>query len=171
MSFAMTTAEREGFLAAPHVGVLAVSGDGGEPGRGLLAVPIWYHYQPGGLITIITGRDSVKARLIRAVGRFALCAQQEEAPCRYVSVEGPVVSIEDPVDPAERARMAHRYMPPGEADAYLAATVEQLDADVTIRMHPERWSSADFTVVAARFANDSTEGHEQVVGAPAQVQR
>ncbi|MFJ4094183.1 hypothetical protein ACIPYS_21600 [Kitasatospora sp. NPDC089913] len=48
--------------------------------------------------------------------------------------------------------MAHRYMPPGQADAYLAATVEQLPEDVTIRMRPERWNSADFAAVAARFA-------------------
>ncbi|MFJ8430431.1 pyridoxamine 5'-phosphate oxidase family protein [Kitasatospora sp. NPDC094019] len=171
MPFAMSKAEREGFLAAPHVGVLAVSGDGSEPGRGLLAVPIWYTYQPGGLITVITGRDSAKAHLITNVGRFALCAQQEEPPCRYVSVEGPVVSIEDRVDPAERAAMAHRYMPPAIADAYLAATTEQLAEDVTIRMRPERWNSADFAAVAARFASDPTARHEQVGGAPAQAQR
>nr|BEK65705.1 pyridoxamine 5'-phosphate oxidase family protein [Kitasatospora purpeofusca] len=171
MPFAMSTADRESFLSAPHVGVLAVSGNGAEPGRGLLAVPIWYSYQPGGLLTVLTGRDSVKARLIRAVGWFALCAQQEEAPCRYVSVEGPVVAIEDRVDPAERAVMAHRYMLAEVADAYLAATTEQLAEDITIRMKPERWRSADFAAVAARFTSGPAAGHEQVIGAPAQVQR
>ncbi|MDY0811465.1 pyridoxamine 5'-phosphate oxidase family protein [Kitasatospora purpeofusca] len=165
----MTTAEREGFLAAPHVGVLAVSGNGTEPGRGVLAVPIWYAYQPGGLITVITGRDSAKARLIRAVGRFALCAQQEEAPCRYVSVEGPVVEVEGKVDPAERAAMAHRYMQPEVADAYLAVTMEQLAKDITIRMRPERWNSADFAAVAALFT-EPVVGQGQAIGSATQVQ-
>ncbi|WP_329485993.1 pyridoxamine 5'-phosphate oxidase family protein [Kitasatospora sp. NBC_01246] len=151
MPFTMSLSEREAFLAGPHVGVLAVGDDGAQPAGRLLAVPIWYSYRPGGVLTILTGRDSAKARRIRASGRFALCAQQEEPPCRYVSVEGPVVAIEDGVDPAERAAMAHRYMPPATARAYLAATTEQLTADIAIRMRPERWLSADFAAVAARF--------------------
>ncbi|WP_406208855.1 pyridoxamine 5'-phosphate oxidase family protein [Kitasatospora sp. NBC_01560] len=151
MSFTMSIAEREHFLAAVHVGVLAVGADGAEPGKGLLAVPIWYDYRPGGVLTVLTGRDSAKARRIRATRRFALCAQQEDPPCRYVSVEGPVVAIEDGVDPAERAAMAHRYLPPATARAYLAATTEQLTADIAVRMRPERWHSADFAAVAARL--------------------
>ncbi|AUY54711.1 pyridoxamine 5'-phosphate oxidase [Streptomyces sp. CB01881] len=150
----MSIPERESFLAATHVGVLAVGGDGGDgagPGWGPLAVPVWYSYRPGGVVTVLTGRDSAKARRIRSAGRFALCAQQEEPPCRYVSVEGPVVAIEDTVDPAERAAMAHRYMPPATARAYLAATTEQLTADIVIRMRPERWHSADFSAVAAHI--------------------
>ncbi|WP_327673635.1 pyridoxamine 5'-phosphate oxidase family protein [Kitasatospora sp. NBC_00458] len=150
MSFTMSSADRERFLAAVHVGVLAVGG--ADTAAAPLAVPVWYSYRPGGLVTVLTGRDSVKARRIRAVGRFTLCAQQEEAPCRYVSVEGPVVAIEDRLDPDERAAMAHRYLTPDTAPAYLAATTEQLVADVAIRMRPERWLSADFSAVAERLA-------------------
>ncbi|MEV0535687.1 pyridoxamine 5'-phosphate oxidase family protein [Kitasatospora sp. NPDC050463] len=156
MPFTMSIAERETFLAGPHVGVLAVRDDGGRSAGSLLAVPIWYSYRPGGVLTVLTGRDSAKAHRIRAARRFALCAQQEEPPCRYVSVEGPVVAIEDEIDPAERAAMAHRYMPPATARAYLAATAEQLTADIAIRMRPERWHSADFAAVAARFDAGST---------------
>lgn len=155
MSFTMSVADRERFLAAPHVGVLAVGGTGAEPGPGLLAVPIWYSYRPGGVLTVLTGRDSAKTRRITAAGRFALCAQQEEAPCRYVSVEGPVVAIEDRLDPAERAAMAHCYLPAATARAYLAATAEQLTADIAIRMRPERWHSADFSAVAARLGSNT----------------
>ncbi|MGV9264759.1 pyridoxamine 5'-phosphate oxidase [Kitasatospora sp. NPDC003701] len=156
MPLTMTVAERETFLAGPHVGVLAVCGDGAQSAGGLLAVPIWYSYRPGGVLTVLTGRDSAKARLIRAAGRFALCAQQEEPPCRYVSVEGPVVAIEDEIDPAERAALAHHYLPPDAARAYLAATTEQLTADIAVRMRPERWHSADFAAVAARLGARST---------------
>ncbi|MFF7453180.1 pyridoxamine 5'-phosphate oxidase family protein [Kitasatospora sp. NPDC008115] len=146
----MTRTACERFLAGVHVGVLSVAG--AEPGQAPLTVPIWYAYHPGGLVTVLTGRSSVKARRIRTAGRFTLCAQQEEPPCRYVSVTGPVVAIEDAVDPDERAALAHRYLPPATAAAYLLATAEQLTADVTVRMRPERWLSADFTTVTEQIA-------------------
>lgn len=68
---ALSRTEREQFLAEPHVAALAVNA--GEKGdRAPLAVPIWYQYVPGGDIWIMTGRDSRKADLIRAAGRFTL---------------------------------------------------------------------------------------------------
>ncbi|MFJ4094778.1 pyridoxamine 5'-phosphate oxidase family protein [Kitasatospora sp. NPDC089913] len=149
MSFSMTRAACERFLAGVHVGVLSVAGAG--PDEAPLAVPIWYSYRPGGLVSVLTGRESAKVRRIRAARRFTLCAQQEETPCRYVSVSGPVVAIEDGVDPAERAALAHRYLPPGTAEAYLVATAGQLTADVTVRMRPERWLSADFASIAEQL--------------------
>ncbi|WP_327072560.1 pyridoxamine 5'-phosphate oxidase family protein [Kitasatospora purpeofusca] len=150
MSFSMTRAACERSLAGVHVGVLSVPGP--EPDGAPLSVPIWYSYRPGGLVTVLTGRESAKVRRIRATRRFTLCAQQEETPCRYVSVSGPVVAIEDGTDPAERAALAHRYLPPASAEAYLVATAEQLTADVTVRMRPERWLSADFSAATARIA-------------------
>jgi len=47
----MTREEREAFLAEPHVGVLSVTA---EPERAPLTTPIWYEYQPGGLVKVIT---------------------------------------------------------------------------------------------------------------------
>src|SRR5262249_59149649 len=78
--------EGEAFLAETRVGMLAVA----EPGRGPLTVPVWYHYEPGGLVRVVTGEASLKGRLLRQAGRMSLCAQTETAPYRYVSVEGPV---------------------------------------------------------------------------------
>ena len=98
----MTAAEREEFLAGVHVGVLGVAV--GTAGR-TLAVPVWYSYQPGGLLTVLTGRRSRKAAAIRSASRFSLCVQDDSPPYRYVSVEGPVVSA-DELDPAERLAMA-----------------------------------------------------------------
>ena len=49
----MSAAEREEFLAGVHVGVLSAAA--GQEGR-TLAVPVWYRYQPGGLLTVLTGR-------------------------------------------------------------------------------------------------------------------
>ena len=103
---AMSAVEREEFLAGVHVGVLSAAvGTAGQT----LAVPVWYSYQPGGLLTVLTGRRSRKAAAIRAAGRFGLCAQDDSPPYRYVSAEGPVVSEEE-LDRAERLAMARRYL-------------------------------------------------------------
>ena len=82
----MSAAEREEFLAGVHVGVLSAAvGTAGQT----VAVPVWYSYSPGGLLTVLTGRRSRKATAIRAAGRFGLCVQDARPPYRYVSAEGP----------------------------------------------------------------------------------
>ena len=135
----MSAAEREEFLADVHVGVL--SAPTGTAGR-TLAVPVWYSYQPGGLVTVLTGRRSRKAALVRAVGRFSLCVQDDSPPYRYVSVEGPVVSEEE-LDPAERLAMARRYLGAAGGDRYVADNPDPEHDNVAFRMHPERWLSQD----------------------------
>ena len=62
MSLIMTKQEREAFLADVHVGVIRIS----DEARGPLAVPIWYAYDLGGDMRIMTGRESRKGRLLRA---------------------------------------------------------------------------------------------------------
>jgi len=76
MWVAMSAAERDEFLAGVHVGVLSAAvGTAGQT----LAVPVWYSFQPGGLLTVLTGRRSRKAAAIRAAGRFGLCVQDAQA--------------------------------------------------------------------------------------------
>ncbi|MFE7974414.1 pyridoxamine 5'-phosphate oxidase family protein [Streptomyces shenzhenensis] len=145
----MSVEDREEFLAGLHVGILGV--DDPRHGGGPLLVPLWYSYRPGGLVAIETGRKTLKARLIRDAGRFSLCVQDESAPYRYVSVEGPVTGIEDPLPPAEREALAHRYLDTDTATAYLAANHEQLTDDIFIRMRPQQWRTADFSAFAGEF--------------------
>ncbi|WP_320779102.1 pyridoxamine 5'-phosphate oxidase family protein [Streptomyces sp. CRN 30] len=146
----LSRTERERFLAGVHVGVLGVTDDRAT-GAAPLLVPVWYVYEPGGEVIWQTARDSVKARLVRGAGRVSLCVQDERAPYRYVSVEGPVVGERDPADAAARAAAARRYLPAQDAAAYLEATRAQLTDDVTFRMRPERWRTADFSSFAATF--------------------
>ena len=136
----MTAAEREGFLAEAHVGVLSVT----DPGHAPLTVPVWYSYEPGGLVSVVTGRSSRKATRLDAEQRFSLCAQTETAPYRYVSVEGPVVQVEPTVDPEERRAMAYRYLGPELGDLYLAATEADAPDNLVVRMRPERWLTVDY---------------------------
>jgi nitroimidazol reductase NimA-like FMN-containing flavoprotein (pyridoxamine 5'-phosphate oxidase superfamily) len=140
VSLSMSVPEREAFLAGVHVGVLSVE----DPGRGPLTVPVWYAYRPGGTVDIITADNSLKARRLRAAGRFSLCAQVETAPYRYVSVEGPITSIEETVLHDERAALAHRYLGPEIGDLYLAATESDAATNTAFRMTPERWRTTDY---------------------------
>jgi nitroimidazol reductase NimA-like FMN-containing flavoprotein (pyridoxamine 5'-phosphate oxidase superfamily) len=145
VSFTMSAAEREQFLAGLHVGILsvAVKGEGeGGMGRGPIAVPVWYDYQPGGLVSVITGRSSRKARAIRAAGRMSLCAQDEAPPYRYVSVEGPVVLEEVEFD--ERLAMARRYLGREGGDRYMASEPDSASEDLVVRMSPEHWLGVDY---------------------------
>ena len=75
----MSRQEREEFLAGLHVGVMAI----GRPDLPPLTVPIWYDYEPGGEVTVLTSSKSLKGQLLEEAGGFSLCAQTEEVPYRY----------------------------------------------------------------------------------------
>jgi PPOX class probable F420-dependent enzyme len=116
-------------------------------GRGLapLTVPVWYSYSPGGEIAFITPRDSRKARLIRRAGMASLCVQAAEPPYRYVSVEGPVSSIQEHVTVDERRQMARRYLGPQGGDKYVDATLAETERMIIVRVSPQRLLSHDET--------------------------
>ena len=135
----MTVEERESFLAGLHVGVLSV----GRGDQAPLAVPVWYSYEPGGAVSVIIGPSSLKAQAIEKAGRFALCAQSEEVPYKYVTVEGQVTES-SPVDPEERRAMAYRYLGQEIGDVYLEATEAEAADSVVVRMTPERWRTTDY---------------------------
>jgi nitroimidazol reductase NimA-like FMN-containing flavoprotein (pyridoxamine 5'-phosphate oxidase superfamily) len=145
VSLTMSRREREAFLAGVHVGVLSVN----QPMYGPLAAPVWYTYEPGGTVNVITGAQSRKAHCIVETRRFTLCAQTETAPYKYVSVEGVVTSIEELIDPEERRGMAYRYLGQEFGDLYLESTASQAENSLLIRMTPEFWLTTDF---AKQFA-------------------
>jgi PPOX class probable F420-dependent enzyme len=140
LTMTMTVAEREAFLAGLHVGILSVD----EPGRGPLSVPVWYAYEPGGMISVVTGGQSMKAQRLRAAGRFSLCVQTEAHPYRYVSVEGPITALDETVSAEERRALAQRYLGAEGGDLYIAATADQTAGSVAFRMTPERWRTSDY---------------------------
>jgi PPOX class probable F420-dependent enzyme len=139
MSHAMSRAEREEFLAALHVGVIAVTVDD-RP----LAVPIWYDYTPGGDVWIITAPTSIKGRALDATGRYSLCAQTEQPPYKYVTVEGPITTVEASAPDVARS-MAHRYLGAELGDAYVEATSAESGENRVYRMTPQRWYTVDYS--------------------------
>ena len=143
MSLLMTKQERETFLADVHIGIISIA----EQERGPLTVPVWYAYDPGKDLRIMTGRESRKGQLLARAGRFSLCVQTETPPYKYVSVEGPIVSIEAADIDRDLRPLARRYLGKKDGDRY----VEEMrnlptHADnILIRMYPERWLTTDYS--------------------------
>lgn len=136
----MSSKERQAFLAEPHIASLAVVA---EPGRGPLAVPVWYVYEPGGCPWIVTAAESLKARRIKEAGSFTLAVETTTPRVRYVSVEGPVAEFRAATD-AEHRQVAERYMGVEKADGYLEFA-ESFGEVVLISLRPRRWYSGDMS--------------------------
>jgi PPOX class probable F420-dependent enzyme len=137
---AMSTEERRRFLSDRHVGVISIP----EEGRGPLTVPVWYAYEAGRELRVVTDRTSRKGRLLQRAGRFSLCVQTETPPYKYVSVEGPVIAIERADLERDLRPLAHRYLGAEGGDAYIASTRDEHVDNVLVRMRPERWLTVDF---------------------------
>jgi len=137
----MTPEEREQFLAGVHVGVLSVN----QPGRGPLSMPLWYVYEPGGEIVVVTRPETRKARLIEKGTRVAFLVQAEELPPKYVSVEGHVVSVA-PADVDRDLRpIARKYLDAMVADGHIDATRPNgVTNEIVVRIRPIRWFTRDF---------------------------
>ena len=134
----MDEAQRLEFLAGMHVGVMGIA----DGDRGPLTVPVWYGYEPGGDVTVLTGVESRKAVLAGRSGRFSMCAQQEALPYQYVMAEGPVVDTR-PATREDTLAMAVRYL----GDEMGAAYTEQAFSEggsIVLSMRPERWYSVDY---------------------------
>ncbi|MCZ6887091.1 MAG: pyridoxamine 5'-phosphate oxidase family protein [Gammaproteobacteria bacterium] len=140
---AMSQDEKEAFLADLHVGVLAIN----DGANGPLTAPIWYDYQPGGSLWFITGRNSRKGKRLEVGSRVSLVAQTEDAPYKYVSVEGPVTAID--AHDNEILGMAIRYLGEEQGKAYAAASPDSsADAgsgSIVVKVTPERWLTVDYS--------------------------
>ena len=136
----MTRSEREEFLAGVHVGILSVD----EPGSGPLSVPVWYLYDVGGEIMLVTRPEARKARLLEPGACVSFCVQSEEMPPKYVSVQGIVVSASPADVDADLKPVVRKYLGAEVGDAYIDNTRPNGTNEITIRIRPERWYSRDF---------------------------
>ncbi|MEU6267167.1 pyridoxamine 5'-phosphate oxidase family protein [Saccharopolyspora shandongensis] len=139
----LTTAEREEFLAQPHVAVLSVGSDDGRPPSTL---PTWYSYRPGGNIAVVTRKDKRKSRLIRLAGKVSISVQRPKVPYRYVTVEGTVVKQQRPTLD-ELVAIGSRYLPAdfidGWADWELGGGNGAGEPEY-VEIRPDRWLTKDF---------------------------
>ena len=136
----MTRQECEAFLADVHVGILSVN----EPDRGPLSVPVWYLYQAGGEIVVVTRPEARKARLLVEGTRVAFLVQSEDMPPKYVTIQGRVTSAV-PADVARDVKpVVRKYLGAEVGDAYVDNTRPNGTNEIVVRIRPVRWYSRDF---------------------------
>ena len=135
----------QSFLAAPHIGMLAVARRSGPP----IASPVWYGYEPGGSITFFTGtqgRKSRKAELVETAGVLSLTVQREEFPYKYVTVEGSLVGSDRPPSPEQMLAIVGRYLPEEGARGFVEAELAHPGSGpVHFTVRPDRWLTFDFS--------------------------
>lgn len=132
--------EQQSFLAEAHVATIAIE----EPGHPPLAVPIWYAYEQGGDLWVLTGADSVKARMLRAAGSCTVAVDTVMPRTRYVSVSCDVVE-ERPGGEQEHVALAERYLPAAAVKKYLDFS-SGFGPEAVFVLRPTRWRSADLTL-------------------------
>ncbi len=136
----MTREEREAFLAGLHVGVLTVD----EPERGPLSVPVWYLYEPGGDVVLVTRPEARKARLLIAGTRVSFLVQSEEMPPKYVTIQGRVASATPADVDGDVKPVVRKYLGAEVGDGYVDATRPNGTNEIVVRIRPVRWYSRDF---------------------------
>lgn len=150
MARSLTEPECQAFLAEPRIGVLSVVSDDERPP---LTIPIWYSYDPGGEIAILTGtqgRAVRKTRLIQRAGVLSLLVQQDQWPYKYVTAEGTVVRADRPPTADQMLAIVRRYLPEEQAQAFVQAEVaNSSDTLILFAIRPDRWLSTDYSEDAA----------------------
>jgi nitroimidazol reductase NimA-like FMN-containing flavoprotein (pyridoxamine 5'-phosphate oxidase superfamily) len=136
----MTREERQEFLAGVHVGIVSVD----DPGRGPLSVPVWYLYEAGGEIVLVTRPEARKARLLAAGARVSFCVQSEEMPPKYVTIQGRVSSATPADVERDLKPVVRKYLGAEVGDAYVDNTRPNGTDEIVVRIRPERWFSRDF---------------------------
>jgi hypothetical protein len=74
-------------------------------------------------------------------GCGCIAVQSENAPYKYVTVEGPVVANEAPPTRGQALAIVRRYLPEEEAAGYVGGALGK--HTVLVRVRPERWLSSD----------------------------
>jgi len=134
----MSQTERETFLADLHVGVLSIPRPAGAP----LSAPVWYGYEPGADLWVLTGPQSRKGKLLEVGTEVSLVAQQEALPYAYVTVEGEVTEIRPASKDTDSLPMARRYLGAEMGDAYTETNKDAVS--VYVRIEPRRWLTVDY---------------------------
>jgi PPOX class probable F420-dependent enzyme len=129
----MSPGECRAFLAeGTRCGKLATVRADGRPH----VVPVWFVFDGDDLV-FNTGETSVKAQNIRRDPRVRLVVDDERFPYAYVAVDG-VVSLSDDLEQMRlwATRIAERYVPEGQAEAYGARNA--VPGELLVRVTPTR---------------------------------
>jgi PPOX class probable F420-dependent enzyme len=130
----LSLADLGDLLDLPLVAVLATYRSDGS----VLLSPVWQQWRDGGF-DVVTGRDDVKARHLRADSRAAIVVYEHTAPYRGVELRGRASLAEVGAHDAA-LRLAVRYLGREQGEAYAARGAD----DTLIRLEPGRLRAWDF---------------------------
>ena len=138
MDLRMDKKQRDTFLNDVRIGVLGL----GDGERGPLTAPLWYVYEGGGQLWFMVELGSRKDKLMSESKRVSLCVQNEKFPYSYVSIEGPIKTIEEvgAHDPCHD-QIARRYLGDVDGPAFIESLPNTPWLKVTMQI--ERWLSMD----------------------------
>jgi PPOX class probable F420-dependent enzyme len=120
-------------LERPLLAVLATRRADGE----LLLSPVWHRWRGGGF-DVVTGRDDVKARHLRADPRASIVVCEHERPYRGIEVRSRAVL--EAAGPEVVRDIAVRYLGVEEGEKYVSEGYD----DTLIRLEPGRLRAWDF---------------------------
>ena len=134
----LSESERDAFLREPGVLMrIATAQPDGSP----FVTPIWFLFEEGRIWFTPRAASAWLAHL-RRDPRVALCIDEQPLPYRKVVIEGRAEIVHDLGEDArwrERyLRIASRYVPEGEARAYVEATLDQTRALLSLPLAGSR---------------------------------
>jgi hypothetical protein len=139
----LTVEQKQTFLAGLHVGMLSIprSNSTGEMAAPLTS-PVWYGYQAGGELWLLTMATSMKGKLLKVGLPVSFCVQNEQPPYAYVSVTGTVARITPSLLEEELRPLARRYLGIVGGDAYTDA--EGVEDTITVHISIDSWLAVDY---------------------------
>ena len=129
------------FLAEPRVGVFAVSAVNGPPA----ATPVWYGYEPGGEVWIVTSASTRKAKLLARTGTATLVVEESGQNATFVAVDLELVSSKD-AGSADDRELASRYLEGEALESFVDMAGEQIPDEKRYTFRPTKWRYASMSI-------------------------
>lgn len=129
------------FLAEPRVGVLAVASKNGPPA----ATPVWFGFEPGSDLWIVTSASTRKAKLLAHTGVATLVVEESEQSATFVAVDLELVDVRE-AGPADDRELASRYLEGEALERFVEMASEQLPDEQRYTFRPTKWRFASMEV-------------------------
>lgn len=129
------------FLAETRVGIFAVAAENGPPA----ATPVWYLYEPGGNLRIVTSASTRKAKLLARTGTATLVVEESGQNATFVAIDMELVDTRD-AEPADDRELASRYLEGEAVERFVDMAVEHMPDEKIYTFRPTKWRFASMSV-------------------------
>lgn len=131
----------QNFLAESRVGVFAVAAENGPPA----ASPVWYVYEPGSEVRIVTSASTRKAKLLSRTGTATLVVEESGQRATFVAVDLELVDMRE-ASPADDRELAARYLEGDALERFVESVGEHIPDEKVYTFRPTKWRFASMSV-------------------------